>query len=562
MKKIVIISLLSLFTITGKAIEAEKLVKSKPEKVTVYLQGAQVFRTSTVNIPAGQSTIVFEGLETTIDQQSIQASGTGNFIITEIQYLVHYPELNNIKTKGDNKFNKTIKAMNDSLTLLNYEIENITNQRDVLSTEKSVLLNYGLYKGLSKKDSIALLKDGLTFLREKLNNINSELLRLKKDEAKFQLKISSINERLQSIYNEQNNIGVETTIDNKPDYRVIVSVIADAAVSGTMNINYFVPNAGWAPMYDLRTESVDKPMQLTYKAMVYQNTGADWKEVKLTLSTANPKQTFNIPVLNPYYVDAHNYNRRDYDKKKYRTYGEVAPAVANKDMEASKLSEEVYELDVVSKNAYDFVVMDENVIQAEFEIKLPYTIPSDNKSHYVSILNKELKTKYIHKTIPKLDLNAYLTARITDYEELNLLPGNANVFFDGTFVGKTYIQTGETGDTLELSLGQDKNVTVKRTKVKDKSKEKVMDNDKIYTVSYEIVVKNGNTKNIEIEVLDQLPLAQNKQVTIIKENISGAEHNELTGTLLWRNTIKAKDSKKITFTYQVKAPKDMLLAVK
>ena len=304
--KTILFSVISfLLVLNTKAMETEKVIKSKPEKITVYLQGAQVFRTSTVAIPQGQSVIVFEGLENSIDPQSIQASGIGNCIITETQYLLHYPELQKLKVNGTAKFTKVLRELSDSIVLLEYENENITNQREVLTTEKSVLLNYGLYKGISKKDSLAFLKDGLIFLREKLNNINSELLKLKKQEAKVQEKIEIINERKTQIENEISNKNNVSNEENKPDYRVTVTLVSDAPVTATIGINYFVPNAGWAPMYDLRTESVDKPIQLTYKATVFQNTGADWKEVKLTLSTADPKQNFTIPTLNSYFVEAY-----------------------------------------------------------------------------------------------------------------------------------------------------------------------------------------------------------------------------------------------------------------
>lgn len=564
MRSILFAAAFCLLSMSIRAIETEKSIKSKPEKVTVYLQGAQLFRSSAISLPQGQSTLIFEGLENAIDPQSIQASGTGNCIITETQYLLHYPSIQKLKVNGNLKYSKALVMLEDSLTLLGYETEHITNQRDVLTLEKDVLLNYNLYKGLSKKDSIAFLKDGLSFLREKLNNINNELLRLKKEEAKLTVKINAITARKEQIGSELNNREVPAQPDAKPDYRIIVTVVAEAATTVTISINYFVPNAGWAPTYDLRTESVDKPIQLTYKATVFQNTGNDWKDVKLTLSTANPKQNFNMPVLNPYFVDVYR-NALPKKTAKTSTGSEVfnttttlsAPSF-NYNGSTSPKSDVV----ISSEQAYEHVVMDENLIQAEFEIKLAYSIPSDNKSHFVSILHKELKTNYVHKTIPKLDLKAYLTARIYNYEELNLLPGKANVYFGGTFVGKTFIQTDGTGDTLELSLGQDKNVTVTRTKIKDKSKEKVMDNDKYYDVAYEIIVKNGNSRSIDIEILDQVPLAKSQQIVIEKMELNGAKQNEATGEIMWRNTIKARDNKKSSFSFMVKAPKNMQLMVK
>jgi uncharacterized protein (TIGR02231 family) len=583
MKRILFSALSLLVFLGAQATETEKPVKTKPEKVTVYLQGAQVFRTGSVTVPQGQSVIIFEGLENSIDAPSIQASGSNNCMVTETQYILHYPELQVYKTNGNAKYTKTLRLLNDSLTQLEYEMESITDQREVLNTEKNVLLNHRLYKGDSKKDSLELLKNGLTFLREKLNNINSELLKLKKEEARVQLKINAINDRIEQIQSEESNKEVKTGEENKPDYRVLVTVLAEAPATITIGINYFVPNAGWAPMYDLRAENVDKPIQLTYKATVFQNTGADWKDVKLTLSTANPKQNFDIPDLNPYFVDVYRnattIKAQPYTSPTFSTNNGLGYTNNISTFNTTTTLSNPYNFSIASganttiatpgqnvvigdKEAFEYVTMDENMVQAEFEIKLSYSIPSDNKNHYVSILNKELKTNYMHKTVPKVDLKAYLTARITNYEELNLLPGKANVYFGGTFVGKTFLQTGDTGDTLELSLGQDKNVTVKRSKIKDKSKEKVLDNDKHYDVAYEIIVKNGNAKSIDIEVIDQVPLSKNTEIAVADITASGAKHDEATGELRWRNSIKSKEHKRNAFSFTVKAPKDMQLVVK
>src|ERR1700740_131928 len=126
---------------TGQA-GTEKFVKSKPEKVTVYMSGAQVFRTAELSLPAGQSQIIIEGLEANIDQQSVQAGGKGNFIITGVQYNVHYPELQTYRATGtDAKYTKLIKQINDSLVLFDFDLKEITVKKEVLNTEKNVLLN-------------------------------------------------------------------------------------------------------------------------------------------------------------------------------------------------------------------------------------------------------------------------------------------------------------------------------------------------------------------------------------------------------------------------------------
>jgi uncharacterized protein (TIGR02231 family) len=300
MKKILAL-VLCITLYNAKATETEKLIKTKPEKIIVFTQGAQVHRNALVSVGPGQNTIVFTGLENCINTSAIQVGGTGGFIITDIQHIVYYPEFEKAKLTGDAKFKKYLKNITDSLKELDYLVEEIDAKWDALSTEKTVLLNYNLYKGMSKKDSIAYLKDGLTFLREKLYNINAEQLKLKKEKEKIQVKKNNLLERQVNINNElanQNNTG-ET---EKVDYRVIVHLIAEQASQANVTFNYYITNAGWTPSYDLRAVSTDQNVKLTFKAQIHQESGNDWSNVKMVLSTANPNRSYDITKLNHWYL--------------------------------------------------------------------------------------------------------------------------------------------------------------------------------------------------------------------------------------------------------------------
>jgi uncharacterized protein (TIGR02231 family) len=553
----------SIVTIT-KAANGDKQVKSKPEKVTVYMNGAQVYRNAELTLQPGQNHIIFEGLEAYIDQTSIQAGGKGNYIITDVQYQIYNPELQTIRNAGDTKYNKTLRQLNDSIENMYFDFKELTIKKEALTLEKSVLLNNRLYKGESKKDSLELLKNGLVFLREKLNNINIELLKIEKQESTLNKKKEKLNNRINEINNELSQMNMPVDVQ-KTDYRIVVDVIADAATPAIINVNYYVNGANWTPIYDLRTDGVESSIKLTYKALVKQNTGADWKDVRLTLSTGNPKQSFNIPNMSAWYLGATVYNNKGKAYKKERSGNDDMKSLAYNNGPTSTATGSTYDAETImldANSSSEYTVMSDNIVQADFEIKLPYTIPSDNKAHIVSVMSKELPTNYVYKAIPKLDMNAYLTARVTGWEDMNLLPGQATLFFAGTYVGQTYLNSMEISDTLDLTLGQDKSIVIKREKQKDKIKEKMLDNDKLYTFAYEINIKNGNQKNIEIEIQDQLPLSSNKQVVIEKENISNASYNENNGFLTWKQNIKAKDSKKISFSYTIKAPKEIPIAVR
>lgn len=550
MKHLILIAL-CLNILSIKATETEKTIKTKPEKIIVYTQGAQIHRNAVVSFTPGPNTIVFTGLENCINTDAIQVGGTGSFIITDIQHVVYYPEFEKAKQTGDLKFKKYLKNISDSLVELDYILEELTSKSDALSTEKNVLLNYNLYKGLSKKDSIAFLKDGLSFLREKLYNINAEQLKLKKEKAKIQLKKNALNERMININNElanQNNSG-ET---EKVDYRVLVHVIADQATQGNINLNYYIANAGWTPSYDLRASSSEQNIKLTFKAQIHQQSGNDWSNVRLILSTANPNRSYVMPELTPWYLGYNNY--------KYKTphpNGATLGSVNRRDLEEMSSGQAIAsEAAKDAEYSYNYTSVSENLIETEYEIKLNYNIPTDGKEHFAAIMAKDLKTLYRYKAIPKLNNNVYLTAVLPDWEDVIAMSGQASIYYDGSYIGSTQLNTGGTEDTVQLSLGIDKNIAVKRQKVKDKTFEKFLDNDKVHQYTYEIVMKNSRSSKIEIDIEDQLPLSPDKNVVIEKKDISGALYNEMTGLLKWRTTISAKDSKKITLSYQVKSPKN------
>ena len=558
--KSLLIFVFCLTIVKANAAETEKTIKSKPEKIIVYTQGAQVHRNTLVNLVAGQNTIIFSGLENCINASAIQASGNGNFIIADIQHEVHYPEFDKAKLNGDVRYKKLLKQVNDSLQELNYLIEDITYKSDALSTEKNVLLNYSLYKGQSKRDSIASLKDGLNYLREKLYNINTEQLKLKREREKLEAKKIILNERVVNVSREltnQNNTGEVEQVD----YRILVHVIADQATQATVSLNYYITNAGWTPSYDLRAMSNEQNVKLTYKAQIHQESGIDWGNVKLVLSTANPNRSYNIPSLSPWYLGYNPYkqnNNKDSRVLSAPAAGAVYSDKAKKTDDFSDLDQEQKE--IAAQNAYDYTSVSENVIETEYEIKLNYNIPSDGKEHFAAIMVKDLKTNYRYKAIPKLNNNVYLTAVLSDWEDAITMGGEASIYYDGSYVGNTSLLPGGTEDTIQLSLGIDKNIAIKRQKIKEKCSQKVLDNDILHQYTYEITMKNSRATKIEIEVEDQLPLAQDKSVVVDRKELSGAKYDEVTGILKWRSTIQAKDSKKLTLMYQVKAPKYMSVA--
>ena len=170
-----------------------------------------------------------------------------------------------------------------------------------------------------------------------------------------------------------------------------------------------------------------------------------------------------------------------------------------------------------------------------------------------------MKADYLYSVAPKLDPDAFLLARATGWEEFNLLPGEANIFFEGTFVAKTFIDPNSVKDTLAISLGRDKRVVVKREKLKDFTSKKFIGANKREAYAYEIAVRNTKSEPIKILIEDQVPVSQNSQIEVTVTDIAGAKYNKETGKLQWEQMIQPNASTKTVYKFEVKYPKDKII---
>jgi len=197
----------------------------------------------------------------------------------------------------------------------------------------------------------------------------------------------------------------------------------------------------------------------------------------------------------------------------------------------------------------------ENQTTVNFEVQQPYTINSDNKSFHVEVESYSLPANFEYYCVPKIDQKAYLMAHVTDWERYNLLEGEANVFFEDTYVGKTLLDVRYATDTLQFSLGQDKQVLVKREKVRNFSNKQFIGNKKIESRAWNIFVKNNKKQPIQIMVLDQIPVSTKDEIEVELEKRGGAKFNEKTGELKWLLKLKPDEKEAFDFIYSIKYPK-------
>ncbi len=207
----------------------------------------------------------------------------------------------------------------------------------------------------------------------------------------------------------------------------------------------------------------------------------------------------------------------------------------------------------------DYITVSDNELDVTFDIDLPYDVPTNGKAQTAVLKEQEVIANYKFYAVPKLDKDVFLLAEIADWEELNLLPGEANIIFEGTYIGKSFIDPSSTQDTLNLTMGRDKRVVVKKEKLADYSSIKFLGSNKKQTFTYEITVKNNKKDAIDIMVKDQYPISQDKDVVVELLESSAATDNNETGVLTWKLKLVPGEVKKLKVSYSVKYPKDKKL---
>jgi uncharacterized protein (TIGR02231 family) len=332
-------------------------------------------------------------------------------------------------------------------------------------------------------------------------------------------------------------------------------------------ISYFTHVAGWTPYYDVIVADANKPIKIVSKAKVYQVTGIEWEKVRITLSSAMPSSGKVAPLFSTWFLQyqyANQYSRSNmkamqnsysYDKVAMAEELVIVDADVDYDYDEDYYYDDYYEEDMSSMDRYVF--MNENQLNLTFNIDLPYTIPGNGKEQSIELKNQEVSASFKYYCTPKLDTETYLLAEIADWEKLNLLSGNANITYDGTYVGTTFIDANSTQTNLALTLGIDRRVSVKREKMKEYSSTRTLGSDVRQEFAYQMTVRNNRNDVARMVLKDQYPISTLKDVTveILKDTSAPTVNIPETGVVTWEYDMQPGETKTFKLIYSVKYPK-------
>ncbi len=520
---------------------AQKQISAKLEQATVYLRGAALTHTATANLKSGSQEIIIDNLSPDIELNSLKVSANG--------VLVSASEFSNdfITPREESA---RIKKLTDSLE---YYTDKLNDADNELSRHKQMLklLTDGTQSNMQLKEhqvSIADINANMELYQTKAAELQKSI---DKDKKKVEKLRETVNRLTQQIAEDNANSQTRTGI-------LRLSISVPESITTKFTITYFTDKAQWVPCYDLNIPSMDKPIALKAKARVYQLTGLDWDNVRLTLSNATPNRYSQAPVFTPWYL---NFQRN------YRQYTNGVSLAKNSiEYDAASVQNVHSSLEGVSvQNAPilmdQFVEVEEQDIQVSYNIAVPYDIPGNGKPQLIDLKSYDIKADFKYYSIPKLSDETYLVATLSDYEQYNLLPGEATVTFDNTFVGKSFIRPNNTEEHITLTLTTEPRMTVKREKRRDYCETKHVGNSTTVTQSFEITVKNNLNRSAKLTLKEQYPISNNKDIEVKDVSVSPNATYDKTdiGVITWDTELKAGETKTFIITYSVKYPKDKVL---
>ena len=518
-----------------RSAEGERPISSRITEAKVFLSGAQVARSASTTVPVGSSTLIFTGLAEALDPQSIQVTGKGGYSVLSVNHRINY------LTESPKK--KEIADLQERIKALEHDwnIENGVQQ--VWVNEEQLLLKNSGIGGQQNGLTAAQLQAVNDYVRERMKAMKAGWLA--QEEKK-----RSIGEEADKLRQQLAQLQAQAP---RPTGEIVVEITSAVEVAATFSLSYFVPSAGWTPAYDLRAKGVGQPIDLLMKAQVTNNTGEDWNKVELSLSSGNPTLGGVMPTLNPWTLYMHRPMRLENSSSRVprkATSDGAAPAVAYSEMALKEYEDMDANTIVTNTVAY-------RTTTSEFIIETPFTIPSDGVPHTVGVKNHSIAATFKHYATPKLEEDAFLYARTTGWEGLNLLPGEANVFFEGTFVGQSFLDLDQPRDTMDISLGRDKGVVVERVKRKASNEKAVIGGSRTVTIGWDLTVRNTKGTGVDLEVRDQHPMSPQSEIEVKLTEKGDAVVNENNGMLTWNISLASKETRKLGFAYTVKHPKDM-----
>jgi TonB-dependent SusC/RagA subfamily outer membrane receptor len=581
MKKIILMIALVFCLLASSFAQAEKDIISAIKKVTVFRKGAQIENEASLTVQPGQTVIRFTGLSPYINKESIRINGDGSFTILNVQ------QQNDYMNKLDKS--KESESLQGKIDEFKLKIEEETTRISILK-QKLAFLDVNMQ--ISGKDQTVnpeTFKVMNTYYGENVEALNLEIL-------KKQRLINDYNKQVSQLTSQLNSLN--TSVD-LPSGTIIVTIDSKQSHTSKITFSYLVDYASWYPSYDIRFLGISKPLSITYKANIRQNTGTDWKEVAVVLSTAQTNISAQIPELTASYLQF-------YYPELIAPAPRISPGaensirirgIATMDNNATPLyvvdgipqsdissvdPDRIDKVEVLKdasataiygsqgangvilittkqnkeKSSVPLTISSKQETSNEFIVTAKQTILSNNKNITIAYKEADLSADFEYQSVPKLSENVFLIGKVKDWYKAELMDGEANIYLENSYVGESEINTKQFKDTLELSFGIDNNISVKRERLTEFTENQFIGSNRKETRAYKITIRNNKSYPVTAKITDQVPVSTEKEIQVETLELSGGKQDDDTGRVVWDITLKPNESKDLVIKYSVRYPRN------
>ena len=540
-------TLLALSIATLPGLSAAAALPSAIGAVTVYQDRAVVTRQASAELAAGEHELVLEKLPASLQDNSLQvaAKSTGQATLLDVKVRTAY-EAN---------------TPNDRLRQLELQINQLDNKKAALDDEAAVLENQRELVALIQQGATQPGKDGARPSLDELKAVQSlsadTLSRALAGLRRVEEQRTDIERERQALANEYSQLQDRQGRRSKT---VTLRVMLARPGKLDLNLSYAVAGAQWTPAYDARLRAADRSVDLGYFGVINQTTGEDWNKVKLTLSTARPSLGGGAPALTPWVVDV-----AVPPPPMPAAAPRPAPAAAS---EARQMARQKM---AVQEQAFDAAAQPEpqpeavtaataevqsGATSASFQIQAPVTLPSDNSTQRVAITTVKLPATLQYQSTPSLREAAFLTAHASNGTEMPFLAGTLNTFLDDAFVASSRLKAVMPGEKLELAMGADEGISVKRQLVNRYTESTGFSGGgKRVTYEYKITVKNNKSTKEQVSFKDRLPVSRNEKIEV--KLLSPSERDikrEDDGKLVWNWDLEPGKSRETVLKFSIDYP--------
>ena len=534
-KKYVMIKKLSIIcssflTLTSLSFKAQNLANyisqsSEIKNITIHNVGAHIERKGNASIKLGSNHLIITNLSPSLIDESIQfVMNSKNIIINSVSKKMNFLTKESMGNKELDFLKDSLSNIKEQKRIKEVNLAVFIEEKDLFNENKSVLKT-------TREFIVDDLMDLSEYFKKSISRIQSDISYTKKEIDSLSLIEEKIKHQINSIIkntrNQSANIMVQLTCTKSGNY--------------DYELSYNSNKAGWAPSYEIRSKGINSPIDLTYKAKIFQNTNEIWDNVQLSLSTGKLNKSNKAPSFQTQYINT------------YPTNNKRAKTMVNYSANAIMDSEDEIQESISSS---EFTNVDYSGTQIIYNIALPYSIPSQTEPIFIEIQKFSMEAKYDYYCYPKLDKDVFLMCHFESLGNKNLLPGNGQVYFEGKSVGKTFLDPYSTKKINDLSLSRDVSIICERTLEKKLSSEtKVGDNIK-FEKTYKLSLKNNKDRLVSIILVDQIPKSTKKSIDIQLLESSEAIFDKKNGKLKWNIQLSPNEVVEKKFTFTVKHPSE------